>query len=239
MANEHTQAYSALGAGPPEPPPRPAFFNRLWMVFVQPGQMFKTLALNPAWFPIALFGALVAAASTWLIPAELYQQAALQGLEGRADNAEAIAQIEQVPPIVFRASVMGFGFLAALVFPVVLSMVTYVAFVFVRGDQATFKQHLCVVAHTGIVTAVGGVLNAFVSARGGDIERTLSIGTFLPFLSEGYFADFLLAMDLFNLGGAVVAGIGLAAIDPRRGAAPTAGILVGLVVVTALIRAAF
>ena len=48
-----TQYAQAAGAGE-EPPPRPAFFKRLWMVFVQPGDLFSRLALNPAWFPMAL-----------------------------------------------------------------------------------------------------------------------------------------------------------------------------------------
>ena len=238
MADEYTNASIAFGAGPPEPPPRPAFFNRLWMVFVQPGELFKALALNPAWFPVALFAALVAAASTWLIPAELYQEIALQSVQGQT-NSDAPVQITQVPPIVFSASAMGFAFLASLVFPVVLSVVTYVIFVFIRGDQATFKQHLSVVAHTGIITSVGGTLNAFVNARAGDLTQVLSVGTFFPFLPEGYFTDILLALDLFALWAAVVAGIGLVAMDPRRGPGSTAGVLVGMVVVMALIRAAF
>ena len=184
MADEYTNASIAFGAGPPEPPPRPAFFNRLWMVFVQPGELFKALALNPAWFPVALFAALVAAASTWLIPAELYQEIALQSVQGQT-NSDAPVQITQVPPIVFSASAMGFAFLASLVFPVVLSVVTYVIFVFIRGDQATFKQHLSVVAHTGIITSVGGTLNAFVNARAGDLTQVLSRRDFLSLPARG------------------------------------------------------
>lgn len=240
MADEYANTHSAPGAQPSEPPPRPPFIHRLWTVFVQPGELHGALALNPAWFPMALFVAtVVAAAGALIIPVELYQEMVLQGMREGADSAEAVAAFERIPPIVFRALVLGFGFLAFLLMPILFSVVTYVIFVFIRGDDATFKQHLAVVAHSGVITAVSAILNAFVNARTGDITGQLSVGTFFPFLPEGYVAEFLGALDLFSLWAAVNVGIGMAAVDPRRSAGSSAGILVGLIVVIALIRAAF
>lgn len=238
MADDYTTAYSALGAEPPPPPPRPPFFHRLWMVFVKPGDMFGALSLNPAWFPIAVVTALIGAGAMWMIPAELFLDVAIDRVP--PDQAEEMAaQFEQVPPIVFKASAVGGVALFSLIFPVVLGAITYVLFVFIRGDKATYRQHICVVAHTGIITAVGAALNAFVQSRSGDLTRTLAVGTFFPFLPDGYFTEFLLALDLFQLWAAVVAGIGLAAADPGQKTGSTAGVLIGMVVVVALIRAAF
>ncbi len=238
MADDYTHSQSALGAEPPPPPPRPPFFHRLWMVFAQPGELFKALALNPAWFPIAVLVALITAAIMWILPAELFLEAAIDRIP--PDQAEdAAAQMAQMPDIVFKGFAMGGAALVTFLFPVILSVVTYVIFVFIRGDNSTYRQHVCVVAHTGVITAAGTALNAFVQLRSGDLTRTLSIGTFFPFLSDGYFAEFLLALDLFYLWAAVVAGIGLASAAPGRKAGSTAAVLIGIVVVTALIRAAF
>ena len=231
---------SAAATGHPvetELPPRPSFFGRLWRVFVQPGAMFSELARNPAWFPMALLVAAITAAVMWFTPVELFQQAAISGApaEQAAEMAEGMAQ---VPPMLIKGGAVGAAFLMTLLFPIVLGAITYVIFVFIRGDEATYKQHLGVVAHAGVISALGAILNGFVNNRGGTLEQTLSVGTFLPFLSEGYFTELLLALDLFQLWGAVVAGIGLAAIDPRRSAGSTAAILIALVVVIGLIRAA-
>ena len=238
MADDYTHAYSALGAEPPPPPPRPPFFHRLWMVFVQPGDMFRALSLNPAWFPMAVVAALIGAGAMWVIPPELFLDAAIDRVP--PDQAEELAtQFEQVPTIVYKASAVGGVALVSLIFPVILSAVTYVIFVFIRGDNSTYRQHICVVAHTGIITGVGTALNAFVQLRSGDLTQTLAVGTFFPFLPDGYFIDFLLALDLFQLWAAVVAGIGLAVADPRQKTGSTAGVLIGMVVVIALIIAAF
>lgn len=238
MADDYTTAYSALGAEPPPPPPRPPFFHRLWMVFVNPGDMFRALALNPAWFPIAVVAALIGAGAMWMIPPELFLDAAIDRIPPEQVE-ETAAQFEQVPVIVYKVSAVGAVVLFSLLFPVVLGAITYVLFVFIRGDKATYRQHICVVAHTGIITAVGTVLNAVVQSRNGDLTRTLAVGTFFPFLPDGYFTEFLLALDLFQLWAAVVAGIGLAAADPGRKTSSTAAVLIGMVVVIALIRAAF
>ena len=221
-----------------EPPPRPPFFSRLWKVFVQPGDLFTKLARNPAWFPVALLVAAVVAVATWFTPTELFQQAALSGATGE-QAAEIAERMSQVPPIFIKGTAAGGAFLATLLFPIVLAAITYAIFVFIRGDEATYKQHVGVVAHAGVVSALGAAVNGFVNNRGGTLEQTLSIGTFFPFLPGGYFTELLLALDLFMLWGAVVAGIGLAAIDPRRSAGSTAAVLVALVVVVGLIRAAF
>ncbi len=222
----------------PELPPRPPFFNRLWMVFAQPGRLFTELARNPAWFPVTLVVAAVTATVMWFTPEELFRQAALSGVSGE-QAAEVAEGMAQVPPIIIKGGAVAVAFIGSLLFPIILSVIAYVIFVFIRGDEARFKQHLCVFAHAGVISVLGAMVNGVVNNLGGRLEETLSVGTFFPFLPDGYFTELLLALDLFQLWGAAVAGIGLAAIDPRRSAGSTAAILIALVVVVGLIRAAF
>lgn len=214
-----------------EPPPRPAFVRRLWMVFAQPGELFRALARNPAWFPVAAFVTLVASGSLFLLPPEAF--------EAIWDNvpAEQRDQMPELPAGFMRAMVTGGALLFTLIFPVLLSLGTYVIFVFIRGDRATFRQHLCVNAHAGVIMALGALFLFPLRMRSLDIEQSLSIGSFFPFLPEGFVAGVLGGIDLFGLWGSIVTGIGLAAIDERRSAKSTAIILVGVLVLVAVIRA--
>lgn len=226
----------AAPAGAPafdEPPPRPAFFRRLWMVFVQPGELFRALAQNPAWFPVAALVALVVGATMWLLPAEAFDAI-------RADiPAEQREQMPDLPPQFFRAFTSGGALVATFLFPVIISLVTYVIFVFIRGDRATYKQHLCVNAHTGVIGALGALFMLPLRMRSLDVEQTLSVGSFFGFLPDGYVSGVLAGLDLFSLWSCIVAGVGLAAIDPRRSPKSTAIILVGILLVFAMIRALF
>ena len=228
-----TQYAQAAGAGE-EPPPRPAFFKRLWMVFVQPGDLFSQLALNPAWFPMALFVAFVAALSVWFLPAEAFEAV----LEARVPPDQA-AQMPDIPPEFIRLFSVGLILMASLVSPLVLSLISYVLFVFIRGDRASFKQHLCVMSHVGVITAFGSLFMLPLRMRSLDIEQTLSVGTFFSFLPDGFFLNVLMGIELFSLWATVIAGLGLAAIDPRRSTQSTASILFVVLVLFAVVMAFF
>ena len=225
----------------PDAPPRPPFLSRFWRVFTGPEALFAALAKNPAWFPVALCASLISAAAMFtLIPADVFADGAIeQALQSGNVPPEALAQMRSIPSITFKAwsvaGVFAFGF----VIPVILAAVTYVIFVFIRGDNGSFKQHLCVVAHAGVINAVGAAVSFAVHGRQGRLAETLSVGSFLPFLEEGYLSSFLGGLDLFALWTAAVAGIGLAQLDARRTAGSTATVLLMLVVVFAAIAAAF
>ena len=229
---DYTDIPGAPGAD--EPPPRPAFLKRLWMVFVQPGDLFNALALNPAWFPMLVLVAVVTGATMWFIPAEAFEAQML----GRMP-ADQPAQMPAIPPAVLRATATGGAAVVTFVFAIILSLVTYVIFVFIRGDKATLKQHLSVISHAGIIVAFGALFVLPIRILSVDVTRTLSVGTFLPFLPEGYVHNLLTGLDLFSLWAAVVAGLGLSLLDPRRRWGPTATVMIALVVIAAAIGAIF
>lgn len=216
-----------------EPPPRPAFFRRLWMIFVQPGQLFAALAQNPAWLPVAALVALVVGGTLWVLPVEAF--------DAIRNNipAEQREQMPDVPPELFRTMTAGGATLFTFLFPVLISLLTYVLFVFIRGDRATFRQHLCVNAHTGVIAALGALFTLPLRMRSLDFEQTLSVGSFFGFLPDGYVSGVLAGLDLFALWSCIVAGIGLAAIDPRRSGKSTAIILIGILLAFAMILALF
>lgn len=208
------------------PPPRPNFLNRLWMVFVQPGRLFEALGKNPAWFPMALFVAVGMGAVFGAVPVEVWEaQMSAGGLTGEELDA-AVAGARIAAPIGM--------FLFFLAFPLVSSALTYAIFVFMRGDNATFKQHLSVISHVGIIAFVGTLAHLPIWINTGSLETGLSVATFFPFLPDGFLFSFLGQFELFNLWAVVVAGIGVAALDPRRAAGSTVAILMVIQVILAL-----
>ncbi len=208
------------------PPPRPNFLNRLWMVFVQPTRLFEALGKNPAWFPMTLFVAVGMGAVFTLVPPEVWEaQIAAGGVSG-ADLDDAAAGARIAAPIG--------TLLAFLVIPLVISAFTYMILVFLRGDNARFKQHLSVISHVGIVGLAGSAVHLPLWIRTASFETTLSIGTFFPFLSDGFLFAFLTELQLFYLWMGVAAGIGLAALDPQRSAGSTVAIMLVIQVILAL-----
>ena len=215
------------------PPPRPAFLRRLWMVFTHPGELFDALAGNPAWFPMAAFTAATVGAALGLVPAEAYYETAAARVP-----PEQVEGLQALPAIWYKVMAIVFGTGFMLVLPVIMSLFTYVIFVFFRGDRATFRQHLCVVSHAGVITAFGALLMTPLRVRNSNVEEVLALGDFVPFL-DGFVREVLNGVDLFALWASVVVGLGLSLLDPRRHWAPTAAVLVALVVVLAVIRAFF
>lgn len=207
-----------------EPPPRPALLNRFWMVLVQPEKLFQALGANPAWFPVALLVALGTAGMIGLMPAELWE--AQMRASGQPVEEAAVMITKIVAPIG--------TFIVLLLFPLVVSGVTAMIFIFMRGDEATYRQHLSVVSHAGIINLIGAIVNAPLQARAEALEAGLTLGSFFPFLPDGFLLVFLMQFPLFLLWTIVVTGIGLAALDPRRRAGPTIAVLMFLQVILAL-----
>lgn len=212
-----------------EPPPRPPFFRRLWMILFQPADLFRALADNPAWFPMAAFAAAIAGVAMVLTPAEAFHGIAAAQMP--ADPSAAVPMVYKWLAVVSSSAGM-------LFIPVILSLVTYVIFVFMRGDRATLRQHRCVLSHAGVITALGALLVTPLRARNLDARETLALGDFVPFL-DGFLLKVLNGMDLFAIWTSVVAGLGLSLLGERRSWASTAAVLVGLLAVMAAVEAFF
>ena len=226
-ADDYADDYA--DAAPAGPPPRPAFLKRFWMVFLQPGALFESLAQNPAWFPVAMFVGLGTGVVMAFVPTDVFVDQLVASGVGTADDMAAGA-------VIVKALAVGSPIVVSPLMVVITSAVTYAIFVFMRGDEATYRQHLCVIAHTGIISLVGAVIMVplLVATGSGTFGAGLTVGTLAPFLSEGLLLNFLNSLPLFQLWQIAVAGIGLAAIDPRRRAGPTIAVLMLVQVVVAL-----
>lgn len=225
----HTSAITASTGLPSLP-------ARALQVLVSPGELFEKLKVQPVWFWMMLLTAVASGLSVWFIPDEawtaFFREQALE--QGRLDPS-------QMPEV--GAPFRIFGSLAASVslflLALVLSAFTFGVFVFLLGDEGTYKQHLAVVAHASVVPAIGAFATLPLRISQLDPQLTLSVGTLLPFVPDGYFFNVLQSLDLFALGAAVLTGLGISVLDPRRTWASGASVMVGLTVVFATVVAAF
>ena len=205
--------------------------TRLVKVFLSPGEVFESIKKEPSWFGALAVGGVLVALSILLVPAEIWvqtmrEQAAQQGREMPAFMASA-------GPAFRLASIVSavvFWFIWAFI---LAGVVTFV-FSFLFGDEGGYRHYLAVVSHSLFIGAVGAVLLVPLKIVQGDPSLTLNVGTFLPFLQEGYLFRVLKLLDLFGLWGYSVMALGVTKIDPRRGMGFALAFFWGFAVVFAL-----
>ena len=214
--------------------PRPQSLPvRAFQVLFTPGKLFLALRERPLWFFTIAFTAVVAGVTIWFIPPEawanLFREQMLEMgrvTEGQLPDAGA--------PGFKVLGVVG-GVVSVFLLHVLVACFTFMVFVFLLGDEGSFKQHLSVVAHAGIITALGAVVALPLRISQLDPQLTLSVGTLFPFLPDGYVYSVLQSLDLFALWAAVLTGLGVSLLDSRRSWGSAAGGTVGLTVVFALV----
>jgi hypothetical protein len=205
--------------------------TRLVKVFLSPGEVFEVIRKEPSWFGALAVGGVLVGLSILLVPAEIWvqtirEQAAQQGREMPAFMASA-------GPAFRLASVLSavvFWFIWAFI---LAGVVTFV-FSFLFGDEGGYRHYLSVVSHSLFIGAVGAVLLVPLKLVQADPSLTLNVGTFLPFLQEGYLFRVLKLLDLFGLWGYAVMAVGVTKIDPRRGMGFALSFFWGFAVVFAL-----
>ncbi|MCH7563048.1 MAG: YIP1 family protein [Gemmatimonadetes bacterium] len=219
----------------PEAPKLPSLPTRALNVFFSPGEVMAGLKDNPAWVGALVVGAALTVSGAVLLPAEILEATMRQQIierGGSADNIETMARIGRIVGI-GGAAVFWFVMSAAMA-----GLLTLI-FAFILGDRGRYKQYLAVLAHAFLISAVGvlAVLPLKIAAQ--DASLLLSVGTFLPFLEEGYFARVLGFVDLFGLWSWAVVGIGVAALEPKRTVGGAVGIVMVIPIALAMIFGIF
>lgn len=207
-----------------EVPQLPSLPIRALNMFFAPGEVMSGLKDRPAWAGALVLGAVVVALSNVLLPAEIYiatmREAILQGGGSAPDNLETIAGWIRI-----GGAAGGFVFWA-IIAAVMAGLLTLI-FAFILGDRGTYRQYLAVLAHAFLISAVGALAVLPLRIAAQDASMLLSVGTFMPFLEDGYPARVLRLLDLFGLWSWAVVGIGVAALEPKR----TVGVAIAIVMV--------
>ena len=95
-------------------------------------------------------------------------------------------------------------------------LVLFFVFATLLGDKGRFRQYLSVVVHALVISSIGALIQVPLKRSAGDMELVLSLGTFAPFLEEGFLLSFLSAIGLFGIWCARLMAIGITRIQPTR-----------------------
>ncbi len=205
----------------------PSLPARLAAVFHSPARLVEQLAREPRWVGALLVGAILVTISVALIPAELMMEANRQAAMERGRELPEMGDrvlrvIRIVTPIM--------SFLATLLMTAFMAGLYALVFAFVLGDEGRYVQYLAMVAHANFIAVAFGLLLTPLRISIGDPQLTLNLGTFLPFLPDGYVLSVLRYLDLTQIWSTLVVAQGAHAIDRRRsfGSAATVGLSVVL-----------
>jgi Yip1 domain len=86
----------------------------------------------------------------------------------------------------------------------------------ITGGLASYKQVLAIVAHAGVITAVGQIFALPLWFMRGSMSGVSNLGVFVPALEETFAGRFLGMIDLFLLWWVFVLAIGLGVLYRRR-----------------------
>ena len=213
-------------------------------VLFAPRATYAAVAAHPRWLGIFLTVYLItAAAATALMSTEigrnaiLDQQIAQQESFGRKPTQADLDRLEKISSYyVYLAPVtqlvgLGIGCLviAGIAFAVCNAML---------GGDATFKQVVAVVAHSGVVLAVLALFTTPLAYVRESMSSATNLAVFLPFLDESSFVARLLgSIDLVFIWWILSLAIGLGVLYRKR-TGPVATTLLAVYVAIGVIIAA-
>ncbi len=213
-----------------ETPTASSLATRLSRVFFAPAALFDELRARPVWVDTAAFVAALTIVSGLLTP----EAAIREMLESRVG---AGADPEQLEVMVGRlAWLFRYGAIVNLVIAVavVWGFLT-VVYNFLLGGEATRRQLLSATIHSFVILGAGGALQAGLQ-RVRDGLVSLSLDLLVPGV-EGYAFRLLQNLNFFALWGAVVLGIAVGRLYPKRSTFAAVTLLVGISVAWAALTA--
>ncbi len=235
----HTATAAAPAAAPR---PLPA---RLLGVITSPMAAFRSIVAEPKWFgALTLTTLLVAFFSALPMTTDAGRQATLDqqvstmkslGFEVTDQMYDGMERGAARLPYTTAASVLVISPIIALI----VAGLLFAVFNAAMGGEASFKQLYSVIAHAGVISALGAVFSGTINYLRGATGSVANLGGLLPMLPEKSFAGNLLGtIDVFLVWYVVVLAIGLAVLYRRR-TQPVALALLGVYAVIALGVAVF
>ena len=215
-----TQAAGSAAAADARAKSLPARFAG---ILFAPRATYAAVAARPRWLGIFLTVYIItASAATALMSTEvgrnalLDRQIAQQESFGRKMTQEQIDRLEKFSVyFVYATPVLQFAGLA--LGGLVISGLAFAVFNAILGGDATFKQVLAIVTHSGVVLAVLSLFTTPLSYARESLASTTNLAVFLPFLDESSFAArFLGSLDLIVIWWMVSLAIGLGVLYRKR-----------------------
>lgn len=211
---------------------------RVVRLFVSPAALFDELRVRPRWIGALLLVVAIALLVAALIPSDVVMEYVRQQMtRGRPDvPADAVERGLGVARFTrFVGPVVGTAVGAFLI-----SAVLFLIYELGMGGEAGFKPVLASTSHTLLIPTIGNLLTLPIILRTGDLQASLSLDLLMPGMSHaGYAFRLLHGLNLFGLWGAVVLGIAMSRLYPKRSAGGAITLTVALyLVVKALLAVA-
>jgi hypothetical protein len=224
----------------PGPVPDKNLAARFVGVIMSPRETFEAVAAKPRWFGILAVTTLLTAvlmAGFMLTPVgqQAFMDKAAQGnaFSGPpSDQAlKATEKIAQYMPYVYGVAIL----VISPVVTVLMAGIAFAIFAAFAGGQATFKQVMAVVSHSGVISVLGLIMVTPVNYFRETLESPMNLAVFFPMLDAGSFlAKILGSVELFRVWGVIALAIGLAVVYKKK----TRPIAISLFVVYAIIAVA-
>jgi len=197
-------------------------FARVLGMLVSPKATFAVIAARPRWLGVMAITLLITAACQYVILSSPDMQEAMIAQATRNPNmsdqqVQATERFIPLVPYIFAGATLFLGPL----FSAVVSGILMLIFSTLMGGAARFKQVYSVVAHSGVISCLSGILGALLISIGarptGPNPPGANLGIFVPMLEETSFVtQFLSAIDLVLVWWVVTLSIGLAVLYKRR-----------------------
>jgi Yip1-like protein len=205
-----------------QPAPQPGLLTRMFGVLTSPRETFAAVAARPRWLGVMAITLAITATCQYVIFSSPDIQDAMIAQATRNPNvsdAQVAATEQFIPrlPAIFAGATLFLG----PVFTAIIGGILLLIFSTLMGGAATFKQVYSVVAHSGVVSMLSGLLSAGLIMIGapptGPNPPGANLGIFVPMLEETSFVtQFLSAIDLVLVWWVVTLSIGLAVLYKRR-----------------------
>jgi hypothetical protein len=205
-----------------KPSATPGLLARIFGVLVSPKETFAAVAANPRWLGVMAVTLVIGAACQYVIfssPAmqdELFKQAT-RNPNMTDQQVAAVETFLTRLPALFAGATFVLGPAVTALFAGILMLI----FSTLMGGSARFKQVYAVVAHSGVVSCVQGILGAGLLLSGampnGPRAPGATLAIFVPMLEETSFVTrFLGAIDLVLVWWLITMSIGLAVLYRRK-----------------------
>src|SRR5262245_6949432 len=202
-----------------KPPAELGLFARIIGVLVSPKETFAAIAARPKWIGILAVTLTVGAVCQYIILSSPGMHDAMvdQALRNPNVTEEQAERIISVLPYFISGATLLLGAVFTAIFAGILMLI----FSTLMGGSATFKQVYSVVAHSGVVSTLQGIVTAALLLAGAKPAGTsppgANLAIFVPMLDEMSFVTrFLGTIDLILVWWLITMSIGLGVLYRRR-----------------------
>ena len=212
----------------------PSLVSRLVGIVISPKATFEAVVANPKWFgAMAVTMVVSAVLAGGFMLSRVGQEAWLDAALGA--NAQAtpqqIAAMERMAPYVGYFAIVSIVVFIPVLY-VVCSGILFAVFNAGMGGNATFKQVMAVVTHTGVIGLLGQLFTVPLNYARGSMTSATNLAVMFPFIPETSFLGRLLGtVELFLIWQLIVLAIGLGVLYRKR----TQPIAISLFVVYAIV----